>query len=122
MGSNPINLALRFVLELASLIMAGYWAKEQSDSWQRYILMIGLPMFLATLWGVFAVPDDPSRSGSAPIPISGWLRLLLELSIFSFAIFCLYDLGYSKLTWIFGLVVLVHYLISYDRIAWLLKQ
>ena len=122
MGSNPINLTLRFILELVALFMAGYWAKEQNDSWQRYILMIGLPLILATLWGVFAVPDDPSRSGSAPIPISGWLRLLLEVAIFSFAIFCLHDLGYSKLTWIFAMIVLFHYILSYDRIQWLLKQ
>ena len=49
MGSNPINLTLRFILELVALFMAGYWAKEQNDSWQRYILMIGLPLILATL-------------------------------------------------------------------------
>jgi hypothetical protein len=122
MGSNPINLALRFILELVALFIAGYWAKEQNDAWLGYILMIGIPLIIAILWGVFAVPNDPSRSGSAPIAISGWLRLLLEIAIFSFATFCLHDLGYSKLTWIFGLVVLVHYLISYDRIGWLLKQ
>ena len=122
MGSHPINLAIRFLLELAALASVGLWGFKQTSSWPKFILAILLPVALAVIWGVFAVPDDPSRSGSAPIPISGLLRLILEIGIFSWAIWSLYDLGYSRLAWIFAAVVLVHYLVSYDRILWLLNQ
>ena len=52
----------------------------------------------------------------------GILRLLLELGLFGAAAWMLLDLGYSTLAIIFGVTVLVHYILSYDRIAWLLKQ
>jgi hypothetical protein len=76
----------------------------------------------AVLWGVFAVPGDRSRSGDAPVPVPGILRLLLELLLFGFAAWCLYDAGLVLLANIFGIVVLVHYIISYDRIIWLLRK
>ena len=59
MSQNPINLALRFLLEIIALVAIGAWA-------------------------LFSLN-----------PIFGWM---------------------------FGLVTLVHYILSYDRIAWLLKR
>ena len=66
MGSHPINLAFRFLLELAALVASGFWGWRQSDGGFRYILAIGIPVFLAVVWGTFAVPNDPSRSGKSP--------------------------------------------------------
>ncbi|MCB0007820.1 MAG: YrdB family protein [Anaerolineales bacterium] len=122
MGSNPINLALRFLLELTALGSYALWGKQQADGLAGYLLAIGLPILGAIIWGTFAVPDDPSRSGKAPVPVPGWLRLFLELLIFGLATFCLFDLGHTAFAAGFGLIVLVHYLISYDRIGWLLKR
>ena len=85
MGTHPINLAVRFLLEMAALISLGVWGWKVGDSWTRYILAIGIPLILAVGWGTFAVPDDPSRSGSAPVPVPGIIRLLLELGFFSVA-------------------------------------
>jgi hypothetical protein len=50
------------------------------------------------------------------------VRLLLELAIFGFAVWGLFDAGAGRLALIFGGVVLIHYAISYDRIWWLLKH
>lgn len=122
MGSNPINLAVRFLLELSALIATGIWGWRQSENWPMYALGLGIPIVLAAVWGTFAVPDDPSRSGNAPVPVPGYLRLAIELMIFSFATWTLYDLGYSKLSWIIGLTVLIHYVISYDRMLWLFRH
>ena len=74
------------------------------------------------MWGAFAVPNDPSRSGTAPIAVPGILRLAIELAIFVFAIWTLYDLEYTKLSWIMGIIVAIHYITSYDRILWLIAQ
>lgn len=122
MGSNALNLGLRFLLEIIALAAVGMWGWKQSDSWFRFLLVIGIPLLLAVIWGIFAVPDDPSRSGNAPIVTPGLIRLLIELSIFAFATWCLYDLGHLKSSILLGIVIAVHYAISYDRIAWLLSH
>jgi hypothetical protein len=122
MGSNPINLAIRFLLELTALIVIGIWGWNQSEGWLQYILAFGLPIIMATIWGTFAVPNDPSRSGNAPIVVPGIIRLVVELAFFSIATWVLYDLGYIRLSWVFGIIVVIHYLVSYDRIIWLFKH
>ena len=77
MGSHPLNLAIRFCLELVTLGIAAFWGFKRADNWTRYIIATGLVVFLAAIWGTFAVPDDPSRSGSAPIPVNGVIRLII---------------------------------------------
>jgi hypothetical protein len=119
MGQNPVNLALRFFLELAALYFMGYWGWTQHDGVLRYLLAFGLPLLAASVWGMFRVPGD----GGAPrVRVSGLVRLLIEVLFFGFAIWGLFDAGATTTGWIFGGLVLFHYLISYDRIGWLLKQ
>jgi hypothetical protein len=122
MGSHPINLAIRFVLELSALLAMGVWGWQQSEGRLRFVLAVGMPLIAAVLWGVFAVPHDPSRSGTAPIAVPGMLRLALELAVFAFATWALYHVGATKLSWTLGIIVTIHYLVSYDRILWLIKQ
>lgn len=122
MSQNPINLAVRFALEILALAALAYWGWTQHTGILRYLLTIGLPLLGAVLWGVFAVPGDRSRSGIAPVPVPGIVRLLLELLLFASAAWCMYDAGLVLLANIFGLIVLIHYLISYDRILWLLRN
>ena len=122
MGSHPINLVLRFLLELMALGSVGLWGWKQSDNWLRFILALGIPIGLAVIWGIFAVPNDPSRSGSAPIVTAGIVRLIIELGFFGFAIWTLKDLGWFKLSLAMSIVVILHYIISYDRVLWLLSK
>jgi hypothetical protein len=100
----------------------GVWGWRQSESWLRFLLALGIPLLAAVVWGVFAIPGDPSRSGSAPVPVPGVLRLALELAFFAFAAWALYDLGSSGLSWALGLTTAAHYLVSYDRVSWLIRQ
>jgi hypothetical protein len=65
MGSNPINLVIRFLLELSALMAMGFWGWNQGKGAFRFVLAFGIPIIAALVWGVFAVPDDPSRSGNA---------------------------------------------------------
>jgi len=122
MGSHPANLFLRFLLEITALISLGIWGWNQSESWFRFVLAVGIPVTLAVIWGTFAVPNDPSRSGSAPVITAGFIRLIIEFGIFGLAIWSLNDMGWNKMSLTFGIVVLVHYLISYDRVVWLLTK
>lgn len=122
MGSHPINLTVRFLLELSALVAMGIWGWKQGDGFLQYILMIGIPVLAATIWGTFAVGDDPSRSGKAPVPVPGILRLIIELVFFGFAIWALHDTNFSNLSLIMGILVVIHYIVSYDRITWLINR
>ena len=122
MSQNPINLAVRFLLELAALTALGLWGWTQHTGILRYFLVIGLPLIAATLWGTFRVPADASANGKAPVPVAGWLRLLLEVVFFTSAAWCFFNAGALLTGYIFSGVALIHYLVSYDRILWLFKQ
>jgi hypothetical protein len=121
MGTHPLNLTLRFLLELTILFAYGNWGWNQGSDWRRYALAIILPFVAAAVWGIFAVPDDPSRSGKAPLPVPGIVRLLLELGIFVLAVWAMLNSGLFWTGLIFALLALIHYLLSYDRIIWLLR-
>ena len=123
MGS--FNLILRFLLELAALVSLGIWGWQQGKEgavWFSYALAVGLPIIAAVVWGIFNVPDDPSRSGKSPVVVPGIIRLTIELIFFALATWALYDLGLTRLSGIFGVVVFIHYIVSYKRIFWLIKQ
>ena len=120
MGSHPLNLMLRFLLELAVLVASGIWGWNQFDGWLRFVVAIGIPIVLAAIWGVFAVPNDPSRSGKAPVPVPGWFRLIIEMLFFCFGTYVLYDLGWKTSGLIMGGLVILHYVCSFDRLEWLL--
>lgn len=122
MGSNPINLAVRFILEIAGLLALGRWGWFLADGSLKFGLAVGIPLLAAVLWGTFAVPGDPSRSGKASVPVPGVVRLILELVYFGGAAWSLFATGLASLGWIFGVAALLHYLVSYDRIGWLLRQ
>ena len=117
MSQNPINLAVRFFLEIAALVSMGYWGWRQGEGILRYALLLGVPLVAATLWGIFRVPGDP---GDAPVPVPGVVRLLLEAVFFAFSTWALYASDARTAAWVFGIVVIVHYALSYDRIRDLL--
>ena len=117
-----MNLALRFLLELVAIFAFGYRGYSLGVDGTRIILAILFPLLFAVLWGVFAVRGDPSRSGKTVVQTPGVIRLILELGLFGAAAWMLLDLDYSLVALIFGLTVAIHYIFSFDRIAWLLKQ
>jgi hypothetical protein len=121
-SKHPINLALRFLLELVAIFAFGFWGNSLAGDGTRILLAIFFPMLFAVLWGVFAVKGDPSRSGKTVVHTPGIIRLVLELGLFGAAAWMMLDLDYSLIALIFGSAVVIHYFSSFDRIAWLLKQ
>lgn len=119
---HPINSLIRFILELAAIFVFAYWGHSLGEGGIRILLAILFPVLFAVLWGVFAVKGDPSRSGKTVVQTPGIIRLLLELGLFVAAAWMLLDMDYTLLALIFGVTVVVHYFLSFDRIAWLLKQ
>ena len=118
MSANPLNLTVRFILELSALATMGYWGWNTGDGPFRWLLTIAAPLLAATIWGVFRVPGDP---GKAPVPIPPPARLLLEATFFGFAIWCLFATAQELLGWTMLIVTGLHYTLSYDRIVRFLK-
>ena len=121
MSKNPVNLTVRFLLEIIALIAFGIWGKAQYPGTLGFGLMILAPLVAASTWGTFNVKGDPSRSGKAPIPVAGAVRLAIELIFFGLATWILFRLN-PTYGGIFGAVTLLHYILSYDRIVWLLQH
>lgn len=122
MSNHPLNLGLRFLLEVAALVAIGAWGWSLSDGPIRYLWAIGLPIAAAAAWGTFRVPEDASASGRAPVPIPGWARLALEFALFGWATVALFARGSTSLAGIYLGVVVLHYGLSYDRILWLVRR
>jgi hypothetical protein len=121
MGQNIFNLALRFILEIIALIAIGYWGWVQHQGVLRYALVISLPVIAAVLWAIFRVSGEPN-SGPPIVAVPGPVRLLLEIAFFGFAVWSLFNTGITGGAWLLGGILLFHYLISYDRIWWLLRN
>ena len=122
MGSPPINLVLRFILELAALFALGCWGWTQPAGFWRFIWAVGLVGLAAIVWGTFAVPDDPSRSGRAPVPVPGAVRLIIELALLAAGIWAFFTADQALFGLALGILTFLHYALSYDRINWLLKN
>lgn len=119
---HPLNLALRFLLELSALGGFGVLSWRLVEGWWRYLVVVAVLTLVVALWGVFAVPDDPSRSGNAPIPVSGYFRLVLELAVLLGGACAFYWAGYNLAGISLTILVAIHYALSGDRIGWLLQQ
>jgi hypothetical protein len=119
---KQINLGLRFLLEITALVAAGIWGWSEATGIFQYFFAVGIPVLFATIWGIFAVPDDPSRSGKTFVAVPGWLRLIIELILLGFAAWSFFDLGYRRLGSLFTSFLLLHYLFFFDRIRWLLRH
>lgn len=122
MGKHPLNLGLRFILEMTAIFAVAYWGWSQHEGWTKFVLAFGLPILFALIWGIFAVPNDPSRSGKTVVITPGWLRLIIELVIFGIGTWAFYNSGFHLIAWAFLGFVCLHYLLWIERIKWLLKQ
>jgi len=119
LSNQPIVLLMRFLLELIGLISLGVYGRQTVEGTLRFVPAILLPLIAASIWGIFRVPNDP---GPAPIAVSGWLRLMIELLFFSSATLGLYFAGYPTWSALFGIFFILLYAVSYDRVLWLVNK
>ena len=120
MSQNPINLAVRFLLEIAGLVglfRLGLWI---ADGPLAAVLALAFSIGAATAWGLFNVPGDRSRSGRAPVQVPGAVRLLVELLVLGDGAVGWFLAGPTWFAWTYTIVLGTHYLLSWDRVGWLL--
>lgn len=123
MSNHPLNLALRFVLEVAALAAFAYWGWAWGDPW-RWPLAIGIPAIAAVVWAVFRTPGDSSAKDRTPVPVHGIIRLSIEMTFFGLAIVALFTAASNSRAELMGslmtVLVLSHYVMSWDRVMWLM--
>jgi len=83
---KALNLALKFLLELAALAAFGLWGASITSGVVAVMLAIGLPVIVAILWGAFAAPRARRR-----LPLR--LRAPFELGVFALAALALWAAG-----------------------------
>jgi len=124
---SPLNLVIRFLLELVALGALGLGGWNLGE-WLlghgplQVFPAIGLPVICAAVWGRFRVPGDPSSSGRSPVAVRGWVRLLLEAGFFGSGILVFHGIHWPRLAAVFAAAVLLHYAFSLDRLRWLLGK
>ena len=121
MAKEKLNPGLRILLKIATLIAIGYWGWKQHMGVLRYALAFSLPVTTAVFWIMLPARGE-ACNGLPDMAIPGPTRLFLEFAFFGFATWGLYDTGSILLAFGLGIAVIIHYLISFDRLYRLLKN
>ena len=119
---NQSKYYFRFVLEVLALVFIGWWANTLASGWAGVFYSLFLVAATMLIWGVFNVPGDESRSGKAPVAVSGRTRLLIEVCIFLLATFSMFKILGSIYAGLFFASIIAHYYHTKSRITWLLNH
>jgi hypothetical protein len=95
------NDVFRFSLEMAMLVALSYSGFALGAGVWSFVLGVGLPLLVATIWGLALAPKSERR-------VSDPARLAFELLLFGAAAAALVAAGRALLGIVFGLLVLVH--------------
>lgn len=115
------TLALRFVLEMAALVGLVVGGRELIDGTAGQVVGIIVAVVAAAAWGLFNVPGDPSRSGRAPVVVSGIVRLCVEFDVLVFGA-AGWILAAPAIGIVFLVLVAVHYATTRPRLRWLISR
>lgn len=97
-----VNLALRFLLELAAVAALTYWGfKTGGGTLTKFLLGIGVPALFIGIWGIFVSPR-------ATVSLPGPAKFVLGLILLELAAFALAAAGQPILAMAFGAVVLIN--------------
>ena len=96
-----LNLAVKFLLELAALAAFGLWGASIADGPAAVLLAIGLPLLVAALWGTLAAPRARHR-------LPRRLRAPFELGVFALASLALWQAGWAVAGAAFAAVAIVN--------------
>jgi hypothetical protein len=120
-SQNPINLIVRFLIEIAALVGLFRLGLDLGSGALGFAIAAGLVLAGAVAWGTFTVPGDRSRSGEAPVPVNGRIRLFVEAVVLGGAAIAWFVTGPQSIAVVYSSVALAHYLLSWDRLVWLIR-
>ncbi len=96
-----LNLALKFLLELAALAAFAYWGVNTGEMPVSLLLGIVTPGAAAFAWGVFAAPKSARRLPLQP-------RIRFELTVFTAAVLALLAAGVPTAAVIMSALVILN--------------
>ncbi|MDM5200332.1 YrdB family protein [Fictibacillus enclensis] len=91
---KPVLLAVMFMSELFALGVFGFWGYQLTSGFEKYILCLAAPLFVAFIWGTFLSPK-------AALLLPPLWRKALQLIVFAAAAVALYSTGFPLISWIF---------------------
>jgi hypothetical protein len=103
---RPANDGLRFLLELAMLASLAYWGFTDRGGALQWLLGLGAPAVVATVWGVFMSPK-------ASHPTTDPARLLLELALFGSGVAALFAADQTTLAAVLGALIALHLVLTF---------
>ncbi len=97
-----VNLALRFILEIAGIVALGYWGfTAGSDTFLRIILGVGAPVVLIAVWALVVAPRANNQ-------LSQLVRMALGTVLLEGTAAALFMAGRPALGVVLALVVLAN--------------
>jgi hypothetical protein len=101
-GIKSSNLALRFLLELASLVAFVYWGfRVGQGRTVQSLLGIGVPLLVIVIWAVFVSPN-------AAVSVPRVAKTVVGLVILEFAAVALFVAGQRPLGVAFGAILVIN--------------
>jgi len=100
------NDGLGFSLELGALASFAYWGWSEGGLVTRWVLVIGAPVLVATVWGRFLAPKSSARVRDP------W-RLVLEMVVFGGASGALAWAGAAMWAIVFGALAALHLVLTF---------
>ena len=117
-----VMLAVRFLLEIIAVGSIGFAGWRIGDGEISGGILAALFVIIAaTVWGTFSVPDDPTRNPKPVIAVPGWLRILVELTVFGVAAWSLWVFASRAASESFLTLLGIVTLVGWDRIWWLIR-
>ena len=96
------NLSVRFLLEIALIVIFGYWGfKTGSSTLMKIVLGIGAPILFAVVWGAFLAPKSTLRLHEP------WL-FLLEIFVIGLAAWSLYQTSRTLMPITFVIIYMIN--------------
>lgn len=118
---SALHLAIRFALELATLAAYGWWGWRLGDGgFTGMVLAILLPVLGGSAWAVFRTPGD--GAGRALMPVSGPVRLVIELALVGIAAYGVWTAGSRAAAETLLTAWGLHYAVTWEYVRWLWHQ
>ncbi|MCC6944505.1 MAG: YrdB family protein [Thermomicrobiales bacterium] len=125
-GQHGTNLSLiqgliRLLLELGMLGCLAFFGYNLSETTLvRLLLAILLPVIAMALWTIFRTLGDESAGKDGMVPTPGWIRFLMEISLFLIAAAGAWWAGSRIAAETLLTFTALHYLVTWQRVRWLL--
>jgi hypothetical protein len=104
---ESVNLAVRFLVELAALFALGYWGFQRGETeWQKYGMASIAALTAAGFWALLVAPNAPADPGTA-------IRVGLQILIFAAAVVALVAARQERLALVFGVAAAANGVLLY---------